>query len=54
MNKNRNEIYINKISDDIHKILENYLFEPNNKDIRNSIYKDIMDYIKNYFTTIVI
>lgn len=45
---------INKISDDIHKILENYLFEPNNKDIRNSIYKDIMNYIKNYFTTVVI
>ena len=45
---------INKISNDIYKILENYLFEPNNKDIRNSIYKDIMDYIKNYFTMIVI
>ena len=49
-----NEIYINKISNNIHKILENYLYEPNNKEIRNSIHKDIIDYIKNYFTTIVI
>ncbi len=44
---------IDKISDDIHKILENYLGEPNNKDIRNSIYKDIKNYIKNYTTIII-
>ena len=45
---------IDKISDDIHKILENYLGEPNNKDIRNSIYKDIKNYINKNYTTVII
>ena len=39
---------INKISDDIHKILENYLFEPNNEETRNNVKKDIDYYLDKY------